>query len=68
MDAESLNFPDCSFDQVFCGFGLFFFSDPMRALAEMNRVLKANGTLCISTWAKTDERRRWLIDLELIHK
>ncbi len=24
MDAENLNFPDSSFDSVFCGFGLFF--------------------------------------------
>jgi ubiquinone/menaquinone biosynthesis C-methylase UbiE len=63
MDAENLDFPDGSFDYVFCGFALFFFPEPKRALMEIYRVLKTGGFLYISTWAKTEERRKWLIDL-----
>jgi ubiquinone/menaquinone biosynthesis C-methylase UbiE len=67
MDAENLIYSNDSFDHVFCGFGLFFFPDPTRALTEINRVLKSEGTFCVSVWTKTDERRRWLIDLVKKH-
>ena len=63
MDAETLDFPDASFDFVFCGFALFFFTDTKAALREIHRVLKPDGALCVSCWTKADERRRWLIDM-----
>lgn len=44
MDAEQLDFPDNSFDAVFCGFALFFFPSMSKALSEFRRVLKPNGT------------------------
>lgn len=50
MDAEQLEFPDASFDRVLCGFGVMFFPDLPRALAEFRRVLKPGGRLGISTW------------------
>ena len=50
MDAEELTFPDESFDFVTCGFGIMFFPDQDRALAQMRRVLKPGGCLAISTW------------------
>jgi SAM-dependent methyltransferase len=50
MDAEELTFPDASFDCVTCGFGIMFFSDQDRGLAQMRRVLKAGGCLALSTW------------------
>jgi ubiquinone/menaquinone biosynthesis C-methylase UbiE len=50
MDAEELTFPDESFDCVTCGFGIMFFPDQDRALAQMRRVLKPGGRLAISTW------------------
>lgn len=52
MDAEHLDFPDCSFDYVFCGFGLFFLPSISTALAEFKRVLKPQGKLVVSTWGK----------------
>lgn len=39
MDAEVLAVPDGLFDRVLCGFGLMFFPQPDRALAEARRVL-----------------------------
>ena len=50
MDAEHLDFPDASFDRVLCGFGVMFFPDLPRALAEFRRVLKPGGRLGVSTW------------------
>lgn len=50
MDAEELTFPDESFDFVTCGFGIMFFPDQDRGLAQMRRVLKPGGCLAVSTW------------------
>jgi ubiquinone/menaquinone biosynthesis C-methylase UbiE len=50
MDAEQLDFPDASFDQVFCGFGVMFFPNLDGTLGEFRRVLKPGGRLGISTW------------------
>ena len=51
-DAEQLPFDDGQFDVLLCGFGLFFFPDPQRALAEFRRVLRANGTVALSTFTR----------------
>lgn len=66
MDAEHLEFPDASFDQVFCGFAIFFFPDLDRALSEMVRVLKPGGRIAVSTWDHAfHEQWRWFDDLVL---
>jgi ubiquinone/menaquinone biosynthesis C-methylase UbiE len=64
MDAEQLDFPDNSFDFVFCGFGLFFLPSIPTALAEWKRVLKPNGKLVVSTWGE-DSVLDTLINSEL---
>jgi len=46
-DAESLPFPDASFDCVSIGFGLRNVTRKERALAEMRRVLRAGGRLLV---------------------
>jgi SAM-dependent methyltransferase len=51
-DGENLQFDDGSFDGVICAFGLFFFADPSAALAEFRRVLRPNGVLGITTFAR----------------
>lgn len=55
MDAEQLDFPDNSFDAIFCGFALFFFPEMFKALAEFKRVLKPKGFLAVSTWGNDSE-------------
>jgi ubiquinone/menaquinone biosynthesis C-methylase UbiE len=50
MDGEQLDFPDASFDAVLCGFGIMFFPNLGRALAEFRRVLKPGGRIGVSTW------------------
>lgn len=48
MPAEGLPFPDGSFDVVCCGFGMFFFSDPVATVGHFRRVLAPGGRLGFS--------------------
>ena len=48
--AESLPFPDASFDVVTCRFGAMFFPDLQRALRECQRVLKPGGKIVFVVW------------------
>lgn len=49
-DAETLQFPNQSFDVALCSFGLWHMSEPDMALAEAARVLKRGGTYAYTTW------------------
>ncbi len=49
-DAEAIDLPDASVDVVTAGFMIFFCPDPDRVLAELRRVLKAGGTVALSTF------------------
>lgn len=49
-DAQSLSFPDNSFDALVCQFGIMFFPDKLVALGEARRVLKPGGTLLFNVW------------------
>jgi ubiquinone/menaquinone biosynthesis C-methylase UbiE len=48
MDAESLQFPNQSFDVVFSLFALLHFPTPLLALQEMYRVLRPGGRIVIA--------------------
>jgi ubiquinone/menaquinone biosynthesis C-methylase UbiE len=67
MDAESLDFPDESFDYVLCGFALQFFPHLSLALAEFRRVLKLQGRIAVSTWGADDERWAWYKELRVAY-
>ncbi|MFZ0565480.1 MAG: class I SAM-dependent methyltransferase [Chlamydiales bacterium] len=62
MDAEQLAFSDGSFDFVFCGFALPFFSSLNTALSEFKRVLKRGGYLVVSTFGKRPELLSWMVE------
>jgi len=49
-DAESLPYPDASFDVVLSQFGHIFAPRPELAVAEMRRVLKPGGRVAFATW------------------
>jgi SAM-dependent methyltransferase len=53
-DAESLAFPDRSFDAVAINFGVLHLARPDAALAEACRVLVAGGRCAFTVWAKPD--------------
>ena len=53
-DAETLPFADDCFDLVTIGLGLFILPDPSAALAEVRRVLVADGRVALSVWGPAD--------------
>jgi ubiquinone/menaquinone biosynthesis C-methylase UbiE len=53
-DATRLPFADSEFDAVVCQMALMFFPDRERALGEMGRVVKPNGTVAVCVPASLD--------------
>jgi SAM-dependent methyltransferase len=53
--AESLPFPDESYDVLTCRFGIMFFPDLPRALRECLRVLKPGGRVVFVAWGKKEQ-------------
>lgn len=53
-DAQNLIFDDAEFDVVVCNFGLMHVPDQPRALAEIRRVLRADGQFAMTAWAGPD--------------
>jgi ubiquinone/menaquinone biosynthesis C-methylase UbiE len=66
--AESLPFPDRSFDRVVSQFALMFFTDPAAAVAEMARVLRPGGRVTIATWASVDENPGYAAMVDLLRR
>jgi ubiquinone/menaquinone biosynthesis C-methylase UbiE len=53
--ADTLPFPDKSFDIAYCQLGLQFFADRPAALREMRRVLVTDGRLALMVWCTIRE-------------
>ncbi|MGH9581069.1 MAG: class I SAM-dependent methyltransferase, partial [Terriglobales bacterium] len=51
--ADSLPFPDASFDLLTCRFGVMFFPDVPRALQKARRALKIGGRVVFAAWGST---------------
>jgi len=49
-DAESLPFPDASFDVILSTFGVMFAPDQARAASELLRVCRPGGKIGLTTW------------------
>jgi SAM-dependent methyltransferase len=49
-DAESIPFPDASFDAVLSVFGAMFAPDHAQAAAEISRVCRPGGRIGLATW------------------
>jgi SAM-dependent methyltransferase len=52
--ADSLPFPDNSFDATVSRLGAMFFTEPVAALREMLRVTKPGGSLALAVWHKNE--------------
>lgn len=66
--AESLPFPDESFDTVVSQFGMMFFPDRAGALREMWRVLRPGGRLVVAVWASLHETPAYATQVELVER
>jgi SAM-dependent methyltransferase len=54
-DAQQLPFPDDDFDLATCRFGVMFFSDVVRALSELRRVLRPQARACFAAWGPFEQ-------------
>ena len=50
MDAQALNCTDASFEVALCALGLMYVPDPLAALREMRRVVRAGGRVVVAVW------------------
>lgn len=66
--AESLPYPDQSFDAVVSQFGLMFFSDHSQALREMIRVLKPGGGLAVAVWDTLKNSAAYPAEVEVLER
>ena len=55
MDAENIDLDADSFDAVICRMGLMLFSDPVKAIIGMHRVLKATGKAVTLVWSAQEK-------------
>jgi SAM-dependent methyltransferase len=66
--AESLPFPDQSFDAVVSQFGLMFFSDRRGALLESLRVLTPGGHLAVAVWDSLENIPAYAAEVTLLER
>jgi SAM-dependent methyltransferase len=64
-DAHSLPFADRSFDLATCRFGVMFFTDVRRALADLRRVLKPGARACFAAWGSV-EQPYWQTTMKIV--
>src|SRR5580765_3352803 len=50
MNMQALTFPDATFDAATCRFGMMFCPDPVKAAAEIHRVLKPGARFATAVW------------------
>jgi SAM-dependent methyltransferase len=66
--AESIPFPNDSFDVVVSQFGLMFFQDKRQSIEEMLRVLRPSGRLGIAVWDSIENIPGYSVELNLIER
>jgi ubiquinone/menaquinone biosynthesis C-methylase UbiE len=66
--AESLPFPDGGFDAVVSQFGLMFFLDRPRAVAEMLRVVVPGGRLAVAVWESLERSEVYPLAVDLLER
>jgi ubiquinone/menaquinone biosynthesis C-methylase UbiE len=65
-DAESLPFPDRSFDAVVMNFGLLHVGRPEQALTEAHRVLRPGGRFAFTVWAVPEQSVGFALTLRAV--
>ena len=68
IDATNIPFPDGSFDQVVCQFGVMFFPDKPAAAREVRRVLRSGGSYLFNVWDSLEKNDMCGTAQEIIHE
>jgi ubiquinone/menaquinone biosynthesis C-methylase UbiE len=63
VDAVEWSPPSSKFDVVLSRFGVMFFSEPVRAFANLAAATRPGGRLAITTWARRDESELFAVPL-----
>jgi len=58
-NASNIQFPDASFDFIFCSWAIKNFMEPQKVLNEMHRVLKPGGTALIIDLNHDADSQEW---------
>jgi SAM-dependent methyltransferase len=66
QDAETIDFPDSSFDAVLCRFALMFLADPLCAIDRMRTVLKEGGCLVATVFGPPERVPLASVTMEVI--
>jgi SAM-dependent methyltransferase len=66
--AESLPYPEQSFDAVVSQLGLMFFRDRTRALGEMQRVLRPGGRITVAVWDALENTPAYAAIVDLLER
>lgn len=66
--AEQLPFGDAAFDAVLSQFGLMFFRDRRRAIAEMLRVLVRGGRFAVAVWDSVENIPAYAAEVALLER
>ena len=59
VDMTNIRYEDTRFDLIVCQFGLMLVPEKLKALTEMNRVLKPGGRLLSSVWSDIRHNQIW---------
>lgn len=62
-DGQALPWADGTFDVTFSMFGLIFFPDPAKGLAEMARVTRPGGRVTVGSWRPMDPRLQAVVQV-----
>jgi ubiquinone/menaquinone biosynthesis C-methylase UbiE len=68
MDAENLDLDANSFDTVICRMGLMLFSNPVKALIGMHRVVKPMGRVVALVWSTEEKNPCRGVPLAVFHE
>ncbi len=66
--AESLPFPDSSFDAVVSQFGMMFFTDRLASIREMVRVLVPGGRLAVAVCDALENSPAYALEVEILDR
>lgn len=66
--AEDIPFAEDFFDNVMSQFGLMFFQDRAKAIQEILRTTKSNGSITIAVWDSIENIAGYLAEMNLIER